>query len=230
MIAPTPRFASMKAKLHHGIIVSCQPVAGGPMDVDDIVVAMALAALDGGGAGLRIEGARRVAMVRARTDAPVIGLIKRDLEDSDVRITPLIEDVEALADAGADVIAIDATGRARPCGLKGLVTRAKELGCFVMADCASLADGRAAHDLGCEIIGTTLSGYTGGVEPDDPDFDLVEAMSNEGFCVMAEGRIRSPEQARAAIEHGAWCVTVGSAITRQEHITSWFVEAIGPKV
>ena len=230
MIVPKADFSSIKATLHKGVIVSCQPVAGGPMDVDEIVVAMALAALDGGGAGLRIEGAKRVAMVRTRTDAPLIGLIKRDVEDSDVRITPLIEDVEALADAGADIIAIDATGRARPCGLKGLVTRAKERGCCVMADCASLADGRGAHDLGCEIVGTTLSGYTGGVEPVDPDLSLVEAMSNEGFCVMAEGRIRSPEQAKAAIERGAWCVTIGSAITRQEHITGWFVEAIGSKV
>ncbi len=227
MSMPKTDFALMKATLRQGIVVSCQPVAGGQMDIDEIVVAMALAALDGGGAGLRIEGAKRVAMVRARTEAPLIGLIKRDLEDSDVRITPLIEDVEALAEAGADIIAIDATGRPRPCGLKGLVTRAKDLGCFVMADCALLADGRAAHDLGCEIIGTTLSGYTGSVEPVEPDLNLVEAMNDEGFCVMAEGRIRSPEQAKAAIERGAWCVTVGSAITRQEHITSWFVEAVG---
>ena len=46
---------------------------------------------------------------------------------------------------------------------------------------------------------------------------------------MAEGRIRSPEHAKAAIGRGAWCVTVGSAITRQEHITGWFARAIGSK-
>ena len=228
MSLPKTDFALTKATLHQGIIVSCQPVAGGPMDADEIVVAMVLAALAGGAVGVRVEGARRVAMVRARTEALIIGLIKRDLDDSGVRITPLIEDVEALAEAGADIIAIDATSRPRPCSFKVLAARAKELGCFVMADCASLADGRAAHDLGCEIIGTTLSGYTGGAEPVDPDLNLVEAMNDEGFCVMAEGRIRSPEQGKAAIERGAWCVTVGSAITRQEHITSWFVEAVGP--
>ena len=176
-----------------------------------------------------LKARKRVAMVRERTDAPLIGLIKRDLAGSDVRITPLIEDVEALADVGTDIIAIDATGRPRPCGLKELVERAKELGCFVMADCASLKDGCIARDLGCEIIGTTLSGYTGGVEPVDPDLGLVEAMNGEGFCVMAEGRIRSPEHAKAAIDRGAWCVTVGSAITRQEHITSWFAQAVKPK-
>ncbi len=221
-------FAPMKSRLHRGIIVSCQPVVGGPMDDDAIVTAMAMAALDGGAGGLRIEGAGRVAQVRARTEAPLIGLVKRDLQNSEVRISPLIEDVEALADAGADIIAIDATDRPRPCAVERLVNRAKERGRFVMADCASLAEGRSAHAMGCEIIGTTLSGYTGGIEPDDPDLDLVLAMSEEGFCVMAEGRFRRPDQARMAIERGAWCVTVGSAITRQEQITGWFVGAIKP--
>ena len=179
---------------------------------------------------MRIEGAKRVARVRERTVLPLIGLIKRDLEGSDVRISPLLEDVEALAFAGADIIAIDATDRPRPCTVEKLVTRAKELGCFVMADCATLSEGRAAHHLGCEIIGTTLSGYTQETVPMDPDLDLVEAMSDQGFCVMAEGRLRTPEQARAAIERGAWCVTIGSAITRLEHITGWFVEAVTPPV
>ncbi|MGI9500318.1 MAG: N-acetylmannosamine-6-phosphate 2-epimerase [Geminicoccaceae bacterium] len=225
---PSSSFEPMKSKLQHGIVVSCQPVVGGPMDDDSMVVAMALAALDGGAKGLRIEGARRVAKVRTRTEAPLIGLVKRDLQDSMIRISPLIEDIEALADAGADVIAIDATDRPRPCDLERLVKRAKQLGRFVMADCSSLADGRSAHAMGCEIIGTTLAGYTGGAEPEDPDLDLIEAMREEGFRVMAEGRFRRPDQARMAIDRGAWCVTVGSAITRQEHITGWFVDAVEP--
>ena len=43
-----------------------------------------------------------------------IGLIKRDLPDSPVRITPFLEDVAALAAAGAAIIAVDATDRPRP--------------------------------------------------------------------------------------------------------------------
>jgi N-acylglucosamine-6-phosphate 2-epimerase len=43
---------------------------------------------------------------------------------------------------------------------------------------------------------------------------------------MAEGRFNSPDLARDAIAAGADCVTVGSAITRIEHITSWFADAV----
>jgi N-acetylmannosamine-6-phosphate 2-epimerase/N-acetylmannosamine kinase len=43
--------------------------------------------------------------------------------------------------------------------------------------------------------------------------------------VLAEGRYRTPAQARLAIEAGAYAVVVGSAITRPEHITAWFAEA-----
>ena len=43
---------------------------------------------------------------------------------------------------------------------------------------------------------------------------------------MAEGRIRTPQQAATALARGAWAVTVGSAITRVEHVTGWFVDAL----
>ena len=44
--------------------------------------------------------------VRALTDAPIIGLVKRDLADSAVRITPFAQDVADLANAGADIITV----------------------------------------------------------------------------------------------------------------------------
>ena len=43
---------------------------------------------------------------------------------------------------------------------------------------------------------------------------------------MAEGRYNTPELAQKAIEIGADAVTVGSALTRLEHIVSWFAKAI----
>ena len=43
---------------------------------------------------------------------------------------------------------------------------------------------------------------------------------------MAEGRYNTPELAALAIENGAYAVTVGSALTRLEHIVGWFVSAI----
>ena len=97
-----------------GLIVSCQPLEGSAMDSDDIVVAMALAAQAGGASALRIEGAARVRQVVAQVSLPVVGIVKRDLADSPVRITPLLDDVEALCAAGASVVAVDATQRQRP--------------------------------------------------------------------------------------------------------------------
>ena len=213
------RFAS-------SLVVSCQPVPGGPLDQPDSVVGFALAALASGARGLRIEGIENLEAVRAATDAPIIGLIKRDLDDSPVRITPFAADVDALAEAGADIIAFDATDRIRPVDAAALCALVHARGRLAMADISTLAEARAAIAFGADIIGTTMSGYTGGPEPTEPDFALLAACVTLGHPVIAEGRIRSPEQAAEAIRLGAHGVVVGSAITRPEHITSWFADAI----
>src|SRR5690606_9418692 len=96
-----------------------------------------------------------------------------------------------------------------------------------MADCADLEDAGEALAAGADILGSTLSGYTGpGPEPTEPDLDLVSAMRQFGPRVIAEGSVRYPEQALAALAAGAMAVVVGSAITRTEHVTSWFREAM----
>ncbi|WP_026784929.1 putative N-acetylmannosamine-6-phosphate 2-epimerase [Pleomorphomonas koreensis] len=213
------RFAS-------SLVVSCQPVPDGPLDHPEQVVGFALAALASGGRGLRIEGLANLRAVRAATDAPIIGLIKRDLDDSPVRITPFLDDVRALAEAGADIIAFDATDRARPAAVADLCAAAHAHGRLAMADISTIEEAKAAVALGVDVIGTTLSGYTGGPEPDDPDFPLLAAAVRLGRPVIAEGRIRVPEQAAEAIRLGAHGVVVGSAITRPEHITRWFADAI----
>ena len=101
------RFSRMR-----GLIVSCQPVPDGPLDTVEAIVAFALAAQAAGALGLRIEGARNVAAVVKASRLPVIGLVKRDLADSAVRITPFVDDVAALVEAGAAIVAVDATDRA----------------------------------------------------------------------------------------------------------------------
>ena len=212
--------------LNRGLIVSCQPVPGGPMDSAPTVVAFALAALAGGARGLRIESVPYVAAVRAETDAPIIGIVKQDRVDTPVRITPLIEHVEALIEAGADIVAIDGTRRPRPVEVAVLVAAIKARGCLAMADCSDLADAEQALAAGVDIVGTTLSGYTGGPEPEVPDYDLITAMRALTPYVVAEGRLHTPEQAAEAMRRGAWCVTVGSALTRTEHATAWFRDAV----
>ncbi len=213
--------------IRNSLIVSCQPVPDGPMDHADFVAGFAEAALNAGASALRIESVAYVKAVRSAVTAPIVGIVKRDLQDSPVRITPFISDAEELADAGADIIAFDATDRIRPASVEELVRTVKARGKLTMADCSSLADARRALAAGVDFVGTTLSGYVGGPEPVEPDIELIAAMRKLTPFVIAEGRIRSPEQAAAAAQAGAFAVVVGSAITRTEHVTSWFKEAIG---
>ncbi|HTJ57324.1 MAG TPA: putative N-acetylmannosamine-6-phosphate 2-epimerase [Devosiaceae bacterium] len=212
--------------LKHSLTVSCQPVPGGPMDNAEAVVGFALAAIAGGAKALRIESLPYLRAVRQATDAPIVGIIKEDREDTEVRITPLVEQAVALAEAGADIVAFDATRRPRPASVPELIAAIKARGKLTMADCSDLEDARQALAAGVDIIGSTLSGYTGGPMPVEPDFPLIAAMAKLTLYVVAEGRIRTPAQAAEALRCGAWTVVVGSAITRTEHATAWFREAV----
>ena len=213
-------------RIQHGLIASCQPVDDGPMDKPEIVAAMAQASVIGGAAGLRIEGVENLKAARPTVQVPIIGIVKRDLPDSPIRITPFLHDIEALAKAGADIIAVDGTHRPRPVELESAVKKIHELGCLEMADCSNLEEGLHCQKLGFDIIGSTMSGYTGGVVPKEPDYQLVKDLKKAGCRVMAEGRYNTPELAKTAIEIGADFVTVGSALTRLEHLVSWFAEAV----
>lgn len=218
--------ADLVRQINHGLIVSCQPVDGSAMDKPEIVAAMAQAAESAGAAGLRIEGIDNLLAVRPRVNIPIVGIIKRDLPDSEVRITPWLEDVDALAAGGADIIAFDATIRRRPVRVEALFRRIKEHHCLAMADCATYEEGMICQQLGVDFIGSTLSGYVTKGTPDEPDLMLVQQLSRSGCKVIAEGRYNSPYLAAQAIESGAFAVTVGSAITRIEHICEWFELAI----
>ncbi|WP_411704732.1 N-acetylmannosamine-6-phosphate 2-epimerase [Edaphovirga cremea] len=217
---------SLIASFHKGLIVSCQPVPGSAMDKPELVAAMAMAALAGGAVGLRIEGINNILAVRQLTDAPIIGIIKRDLTDTAVRITPWLEDIDRLSDAGVNIIAFDATDRPRPVSVEALFQRIQSHQRLAMADCATYGNGVAAHQLGIDFIGTTLSGYTGNHVPIEPDLVLVSSLTAAGCRTIAEGRYNTPALAAEAIRAGAYAVTVGSAITRIEHICGWFDQAI----
>ncbi|MGC6405455.1 N-acetylmannosamine-6-phosphate 2-epimerase [Bisgaard Taxon 45] len=213
-------------QIKYGLIASCQPVDNGPMDSPEIVAAMAQASVIGGAAGLRIEGIENLKATRKVVNVPIIGIVKRDLPDSPVRISPFLQDIEDLAAAGADIIAFDGTDRIRPTTREAIIQRIKELGCLAMADCSNFEEGMYCHNLGVDIIGSTMSGYTGGDIPAEPDYQLVKDLNAAGCRVMAEGRYNTPALAKTAIEIGAYSVTVGSALTRLEHIVSWFADAV----
>lgn len=214
--------------LRGGLVVSCQPVDDGPMDRPDIVAAMAQAAVAGGAHGLRIEGVENLSAVRPAVSAPVIGIVKRDLAGSPVRITPHLADVQALAKAGADIIAYDATSRVRPETTAALVRAIREAGALAMADCSTLADGERALSEGASILGTTLSGYTDETadRASGVDTDLIGAFRALDAFVMAEGRVNTPVLAALAMQAGADAVTVGTVLTRLEIMTATFVSGI----
>ena len=220
------RLAKLDAMMAGRLVVSCQPIDDGPLDSDEIVGRFAMAAVLGGAGAVRIEGADRVAAVRPFVTVPLIGIVKYDLDDSPVRITPFASDVAALIAAGADIVAVDATCRVRPEPLADLLAAIRAGGAWAMADCSGEEDALAAADMGFDIIGTTLSGYTGGPVPAEPDYALVRSLAARLPRVMAEGRIHTPKQVTLAREAGAWAVTVGTAITRTELVTQWFAEAM----
>jgi len=221
------RWEALEARLGGKLVVSCQPVDDGPLDDHEVVARFAMAAVLGGAGAVRIEGAARLAAVRPHVDVPIIGIVKYDLDDSPVRITPFVRDVEALVAAGADIVAVDATQRVRPEPLAALLAAIHGAGAWSMADCSCEEDALAAHALGFDIIGTTLSGYTGGPVPEEPDYELIARLAAQVPRVMAEGRIHTPRHVAEARLRGAWAVTVGTAITRTELITQWFARAMG---
>lgn len=218
------------ADLAGRLIVSCQAYPGEPMRDPATMARMASAVCDGGAAAVRVQGLADVRSVRERVDVPVIGLVKDGA--SGVFITPTLAHVRAVAEAGADVVAVDATHRPRPDGSSfadAVRMLHDELGVLVMADCDDVATGVAAAQAGADMVGTTLAGYTPArPKGEGPDLELIAALAAEldGHPLVAEGRIHSPQQAAAALAAGAHSVVVGTAITHPATITGWFVDAM----
>ena len=218
-------FAAVKGKL----IVSCQALENEPLHGAPIMAKMAVAAKIGGAAAIRANSPADIRAIKNAVDLPVIGLYKRG--DSGVYITPTFNDAAAIAQAGADVIALDCTDRARPDGvhIRDLLKQIHmELGKPIFADISTLAEAQAAAECGAAMAGPTLSGYIdAGPASDGPDFNLLREMITAlSIPVIAEGRIHTPEQARQALDIGAWAVVVGSAITRPRTITARFAAAL----
>jgi N-acylglucosamine-6-phosphate 2-epimerase len=209
--------------LRGGLVVSVQAPDATPLAASSHLAAMARAAELGGAAGIR---AVDVAAVKEAVGLPVIGLRKRRVEGSDVYITPSLDDARAVAAAGAAIVAVDATLRPRPDGVD-LASLVAELAVPVLADVDCLEAGLAAREAGVAAVATTLAGYTNSTpSPVEPDIRLVEVLAAELDCpVLAEGRIATPAQARAAFDAGAFAVVVGTAIADPVALTRGFAAA-----
>ncbi len=217
------------SKLKHGLIVSCQAEGDEPLNSTQILAAMSQAAVLGGAVAIRAERPENIIQIKKQVDVPVIGLYKKKYPNSEVYITPTFHDALEVLNAGADIIALDATNRPRPNNERlGQIVKALRLQkrLLLMADVSTTKEGIAAAKLDFDLIGTTLSGYTTETNSkaanDKPDFELLSALVNQlghKIPIIAEGRIWTAEEVIEALRSGAFAVVVGTAITRPTVIT-----------
>lgn len=219
-------------KIKGGLVVSCQALESEPLYDSYIMAKMAWAAYLGGAVGIRCNTVVDIKAIKEKVDLPVIAIIKQVYDDSDVYITPTMKEVDALAQIGCEIIAIDATDRLRPNGvtLEEFFTevRNKYPNQLFMADTSCFEEGKKAEELGFDLIGTTMAGYTPYTKGTPlPDFNLMERYVNELHTpVIAEGGIWVPEELKKAFDIGAHSAVVGTAITRPMDITKRFIKAI----
>lgn len=223
--------ASPLPLLQNGLIVSCQAPVASPLHNPPVIAAMAEAAVNQGAVGVRIDTPAHIEMVRSRLRQPIIGLWKQIIPDYSVYITPQFHHAAAVARAGADIIAVDATQRPRPGGetLAELIRHIHErLGKPVMADVDTLDNALLAAAAGADCVGTTLFGYTAATQAKTPpSFDLLKAMVERcGVPVIGEGGIASPTAARQALDLGAFAVVVGTAITGIDSLVQTYLGAL----
>lgn len=216
------------------LIVSCQALPHEPLHSSFIMGRMAVAAKEGGAAGIRANTKEDIKEIQAQVDLPVIGIVKRDYEGSKVYITPTMKEVDELMEVTPDIIAVDATADLRPGNitLDQFFAQIKEKypDQLLMADCSTIEEAIHADELGFDFIGTTMVGYTDqskGDKIEENDFEILRAIvSNVKHKVIAEGNINTPQKAKRVIDLGAFSVVVGSIITRPQLITRIFAEEL----
>lgn len=221
-------------ELRGNLIVSCQALPEEPLHSSYIMGRMAVAAREGGAAGIRANTREDIIEIKKNVEMPIIGIVKKEYPDSKVYITPTMREIEELLEAGPEIIALDATGDLRP-GKKTLKEFYQEIRTrcpnqLLMADCSTTEEAVYADNLGFDFIGTTLVGYTEqskGMQIDKNDFEIIkDILSKVKHEVIAEGNINTPQKVKRVMKLGVYSVVVGSAITRPQLITRAFVEAL----
>lgn len=184
---------------------------------------------------LRLAGARDVKNTKKKfgDSVVVIGITKPDIIPVNykelVYITPNIEDANSLIEAGADIIAFDATKRERKTNVLELINFIHSKNKMAMADIAEFNEAKEAYELGADIISTTLSGYTKNTEntPDTPDFNLLQKCVKELKCpIILEGKTKDYKDVKHAFELGAYAVVIGSMVTRPHKIIEEFKKGL----
>lgn len=221
------KLEDLKGKL----IVSCQALPNEPLHSSYIMSRMAVAAKEGGAAGIRAQSVADIEEIMKVCDLPMIGIIKRNYDDSEVFITPTQKEVTELLTTQCQIIALDATKRKRPNDEKcvDLVRMIHDHGRLAMADCSTYEECVEAQKIGFDIVSTTLCGYTSYSKKfDGPHFELLKkCVDTLDVPIIAEGKINTPDDLKKVFEYcGVYCAVVGGAITRPKQITERFVKVL----
>lgn len=215
-----------------GLIVSAQALEGNPFRDSEALALMAESAALGGASAIRANGVEDISAMRRRVSIPIIGIDKRKDASGRTVITPDFEGAKKIFDAGANIIALDATFY--PSDItedrRTLIKRIhEELGALVMADISTFEEAVAAAEMGADAVSTTLAGYVPGAlhtadELYTPDFTLLSQIAAAKLpCkVVAEGRIWGGEDLKEAFHIGADAVVIGKAITNPMAITRYY--------
>ncbi|WP_458120160.1 N-acetylmannosamine-6-phosphate 2-epimerase [Paenibacillus sp. Z6-24] len=220
------------------LIVSCQALEHEPLHSSFIMSKMALAAQQGGAAGIRANTAEDITEIRKEVNLPVIGIVKRNYGDHPVFITPTLREIAELAATGCEIVALDATNRPRPdrMSLSELVQQIRQQypQLLLMADVSTVEEGQEAERLGFDLISATLVGYTEqtqGQKLYENDFSILkEMLQHISTPIVAEGNILTPEMAARCLELGVYSVVVGGAITRPQQITERFIHEMNQRM
>jgi len=212
------------------LIVSCQALPEEPLHSSFIMGRMALAAKQGGASGIRAQSVEDINEIMSVVDLPVIGIIKRNYDDSSIYITPTKKEVNELLQTKCQMIAIDATNRKRPNDetIQELLDLIHQGGRLAMADISTYEEAVNAEKLGFDVISTTLCGYTSySTNYEGPNLELIgQLVQDLHIPVIAEGKINNPEDLKAVLDAGAYSAVVGGAITRPQLITKKFVSIL----
>ncbi len=148
-------------------------------------------------------------------------------------MTPNMDAVRQVIEAGADIVAIDGTQRM----IDGeaafeIIPKIKKAypNVLIFADVRDDDDAVAALEKGADIVAPTFYRFSPNAKSSDlPDWEMFSRMCDRckgKGAVFMEGKLWTPDDCIRALHYGAHAVVVGTVLTRSHITTQRFVDHI----